>query len=372
LTVASRHDYGLDMQPRRALAVALSLVVPAAGCSRTAPSATPAAVPVDGRTAAGQAAAGPTKDAAAFRLATPGRVLVYHARSRITISAPEKPSRFVSARSTARQLFSAVRPGGGWRLRVDSLMWSGEDDRAGGEELPFERRREILGVDPLTFRAVVEKRTSEARRSGGEWGRPLDSRLGDDGFGLSFAARSEALLFTVAVPRDLFARLSAGEVVRHEFDFFLVRTDPTADRVVVDAGRGAAPAGAEWRIHGSTVLRPGARETMPLHAPVPGGPTPAEPASAPASLACLRVNVASRSVIDALREGAGAEGRTSRADDLTWSVLDSGAEPWLLAVEGTVRSETGEGGHVVVQDAFMARTLQRIESGDLDAPPPPP
>ena len=301
-------------------------------------------------------------------LLRPGRLLHFRGRSRLDLSRPED-----RLRPSVGHVFSTLHlsgdDGDGHLLLSRELFpYSDDSATAAGLSAPRERRRETLRLDPAVFTIERLTATSEPRLGRDRWGAPAPLRFTSDGFGLNAAARRQARLHSVAIPRELYLALVQQGEITHEYDFYLVAEDPLGDRVVVPAAPGAAPpAGAERRVRGRTMIRVEGREPFPLDRRFPVPPLPDDPRSPPlpgrpdqrVRLPALRVRVEADLVIEPVEPHGG--GRTERRDRLTWTVLDRAGEPWLLAWEGLVRTESGDAADPDIREASVSRDLVRVE-----------
>jgi hypothetical protein len=265
-------------------------------------------------------------------------------------------------------------------LQAENFLYGAEGRTPDRLSSPTERRTQILVLTRPEFHIRAEARSTAARLSGGRYAADLPVRFTSDGFGLNAAAREAAGLYSLALPAEVFRRLAAGETVTRELDFFLVREDPLADRVVANAGDGTRPAAAETRVRGRTILRPAGRETYATDWRSPAPPPPADLTQAPAvaipdrrvEIPALRVEVEAEFEIERFGGSTGGAGRTHRRDRLSWTVHHAHREPWILAWEGTVSDATGDPDQAVLREAFLSRALQRVEDSSLDPPGMPP
>jgi hypothetical protein len=272
--------------------------------------------------------------------------------------------------------------GGRLVLRAENHIYAADGETPARLSSPLERRTQLVAVERPAFEISGEKRTIAHHLAGGGYDRELQTPFTSDGFGLNAGARREVYLFSLALPSSVFAQLAAGQVVTHEFDFFLVRDDPLADRVVQPvSGSGAErPVAAEARIRGRTVARPSGREPYPVDwrfpAPLAAADSPRPPETARPDrrleLPALRIEVEAEMEIERFERTGAVRSATQRRDRLTWTVHDDRAEPWILAWEGTVADESGTVEDAVRREAYLSRALYRIEEAVLDPSSTPP
>jgi hypothetical protein len=314
-------------------------------------------------------------------LLRPGRIFHYRGRSTLDVSrqdqAPAPRIGYVFA--TLRILED--RPGASPALQAQNFLYDADGRTPDRLSTPRARRTQVLVLSMPEFEFQVEKRTTAARLPGGGYAPDLPVKFTSDGFGLNAAARAAAGLHSLAVPAALFRRLAAGEVVTRELDFFMVREDPLADRVVVPAtGGGGKPEAAEVRVRGRTVFRPGGREAYPVDWRYPSPAPPGDPSQPPEvsapdrrlELPALLVEVEAEIDIQRLTGSRDGARRSRRRDRLSWVVHHAAREPWILAWEGIVSDETGDPDGAVRREAFLSQALERIEESSLDRSGGPP
>ena len=300
-------------------------------------------------------------------LARMGRTLHFRGRSQLTTSQPNlKPAPQVGFLLSRLQVV-AVDPDGDLTLHEDNTVYAADGETMDRLGSPRDRRTRELQVHPATARVRMGTQMTRPPEGASRRNRPLPINMTDDGFGLNAAARTAVGLASLILPAEDFAALAAGETVSRTFDFWLVRQDPRLDRVVVPATASAEPPdGAEGRVQGTTMFRPQGREPFsllwrrPLPAAVPGG-VPATSPDQRLELPALSVAVSVDLTVGRL---AGAGGRRPpglrRRDRLTWTVLHRQEEPWLLAMDGIVELEIGEGADATLREAFIARSLYQV------------
>lgn len=301
-------------------------------------------------------------------LLRPGRRLHFRGRSHLDASRPDDRLRPAVGHVFSTLWLSSTEADGRLLLAREMFPYSAGSRTSSVLSAPRERRRETLRLDPTTFTLERLEATSEPYRGKDRWGAAGPLRFTSDGFGLNTAARLTAAMHSVAIPRELYLALTEEGEITHDYDFYLVVADPLGDRVVALTRPGAPPPdGAERHIVGRTVFRVEGRETFRLDRRFAPPPLPDDQHSPPLAgrpderilLPSLRVRVSADLIIEPAGDRAGA--RIERRDRLTWTVLDHVDEPWLLAWEGLIRTESGNPLDPDIREASVSRELVRIE-----------
>ncbi|MFQ5767347.1 MAG: hypothetical protein ACE5ID_05115 [Acidobacteriota bacterium] len=314
----------------------------------------------------------PDETASLLPLARAGRIFHYRGRSRVDSSSPNQApvSQFGYLLSTHR-VVQAGDDAVPLLLQQQSFIYLGRGRSSLSMSTPMEKREASIQIHRPAFEVQVEDRTTAPRLGPDRFGEPLRVSYTDDGFGLNASARRHVLLYSLALPSALFARLHAGRTIERSFDFYLVREDPGADgRVVpVPADPAPPPAGAERRIHGTTRLTPKGTESYWLTWRFTVPPDPGDKHSPPAegypdrrlALPALRVDVEVQMTIRTLGESRSLKD-LRRSDRLAWMVLDRPDEPWLLSWDGRIHTISGNPQDPSLVESFVSRALFRMET----------
>jgi hypothetical protein len=346
--------------PARSLSPALALALAIGACAGVPPPA-----------AADEEPAGPVVGS----LVQPGRVLHFRGRTSLSLSRADRPPAPQVGYALTRLRALEERSDGALVLEEESFLHSADGESLGQLANPRDRRTRRLVVDPAAGRLQAGPAISAPPPGPAGREREFEVRFTDDGLGLNAAARDAAGLATLLLDPETFRRLAAGEEIEREFDFWLVRDDPLADRVVMPvAGAPSEPDGAEGRVRGRTVLRPLGPETHPVDwRPTP--PADGRPPRPDRRVELPALGVAASVRLEILRpDGPGGAYRTDirRQDSLTWVVLDDPGAPWIVAWDGLVDWQRGAGAKAELREAYLSRTLFRVEASEAGEATPAP
>ncbi|TDI45339.1 MAG: hypothetical protein E2P00_03585 [Acidobacteria bacterium] len=301
-----------------------------------------------------------------------GRSLHFRGYSKTDISQPNLAPAPQVGYLLSRLLIKEVDGHGGFTLEEENALYSAEGNSLSRLGTPRDRRTRLIHINPAEGRVRMEFQITRPPAGSRSRARALTVRTTDDGLGLNAAARSAAGLATLVLPPATFAALAAGETVVHDFDFWLVKGSPGEDLGIVAAEPQPAPppADARGRVRGHTEYRPLGREpfrvtwrqTLPpadvaMEAPVQQPDEQVE-------LSALAVAVKMDLTVEWRPGPDGKRARgLARHDRMTWTILDSVDEPLILASDGTLELEIGEGAGSSSRKAYMFRRLDRVEEG---------
>ena len=303
-------------------------------------------------------------------LLRPGRSLHFRGYSKTDISQPNLAPAPQVGYLLSRLLIEGEDGQGGFTLKEENSVYSADGNSLSRLGTPRERRTRVIHINPAAGQVRMEPLI--ARPPAESRGRALTVLTTDDGFGLNAASRSAAGLTTMILPPATFASLAAGETVLHDFDFWLVKGTPGEDLGIMAAvpPPAAPPVGARGRVRGHTQYRPLGREPLKVTWRLPLPPvditvdTPVQEPDVQVELTGLAVAVKMDLTVEWLAgpDGNRAQG-LARHDRMTWTVLDTAAEPVILAYDGTLELEIGDGAAASRREAYVFRRLDLVEEG---------
>lgn len=301
-----------------------------------------------------------------------GRSLHFRGYSKTDISQPNLAPAPQVGFLLSRLLIEEEDGQGGFTLKEENTLYSADGNSLSRLGTPRDRRTRLIHVNPAEGGVRMEPQITRPPTETRSRARALTVRTTDDGFGLNAASRSAAGLASLILSPTTFASLAAGETVLHDFDFWLVKSTPGEDLGIVAAGPqpAAPPADARGRVRGQTEYKPLGREPFGVtwRPPLPPvGVTMEAPVQQPdeqVELTALAVAVKMDLTVEWRPGPDGTQARgLARHDRMTWTILDATGEPLILAYDGTVELEIGDGAASSRREAYLFRRLDRIEEG---------